>query len=221
MGSMDRPFVTYDQTSQFFQDQDWLWYILPGFVGLQTTVTIARVTHPDFHTSYRLFGIPTDHPCRLENHKGLKASATEWHITLDRISSRGVGYYHIRTAKDPSKCLQPKSNDENRVVLDLQQWSGVWMLVPRTATGGQGWDIVHGYTGRRLVANADGVLELTGLIHPTTHWDVMFHHATVDEHRCHYWLPDFFAHTFVNRAPETPMALEWMPFATTQHVSMV
>jgi hypothetical protein len=223
---MDHPVVTFDRLSKFYEDQDWLWYILPGFIGLKTTVTIARVTHPDFHTSYRLFGVPADHPSRLENHKGLSTSATGWNITPFRVSSRGVGHYHIRTAGVKaggvsSSCLQPVSNDENRVVLDSQQPHGVWMFVPRTPAGGHGWDIVHVDTGRRLVASEDGVLELTARIHPTTHWDVMLHHPNVDQHRSHYWLPDFFAHTFVNRAPETPMALTLMSFAIKQKMSII
>lgn len=54
---------------------------VPGFVGAQTPVTVCRTTHPGFRESMRLFGVPSNHPSRLENHEGV-GGGHEWIITL-------------------------------------------------------------------------------------------------------------------------------------------
>ena len=49
-------------------DGHFLWHVAPGFAGSSQPVTICATTHSQFLESMRLFGVPANHPCRLENH---------------------------------------------------------------------------------------------------------------------------------------------------------
>lgn len=185
----------------------WLWHILPGFVG-ETAVTVFRATEATYLESYRRFGFPTNHPCRLENHAGMEGGGGgDWTIVPFAVSPLGVPRYRLRSAA--GRFLSADAANDRAYLSSSPTTGGdssSWFVVPRTGACGRGWDIVHTGTGKRLVATADGRgVALTPWIHPTDHWDLVCVRSSRTNHRPHWWFPSpFFRDTFRDRAPEEP-----------------
>lgn len=207
----------------------WLWHVVPGFVGTTGLgpLTICRVTHPTFLSSMRLFGVPTDHPSRLERHAPLLASSPStqqplpprWVISIHSKSHLGVVQYQIRQRPaaaaddDASKdvYLQADALAEGVSLGPLPadqaiSRSTTWYILPLlpdegSVGGPRGWEIVHAGSGRRLVEGADGAsLRLTGSLETRTVWDVLvFSPYRREAQRTHFWLPEFLADTLGQR----------------------
>ena len=193
-----------------------VWSFAPGFIGShdpQRAVTIYRATDVALRDSERRFGLPPEHPARLENHGNLRGAGYQgpnWNIVFKNTTHLGVHRFLIKDGRwmvnrylgtDPAfreVALVTEADDPRRAV---------WLLVPRTGAAGRGWDIVHACSGRRLVAGPNGEggqLRLSGLLHPRDHWEIMRYHHTAAGYRPHFWQPDFFAHAFGKRHPERP-----------------
>ncbi len=71
--------TTWDQAFPGATAPVWLWHVLPGFLGEGVRVTIFRATEETFLESFRRFGFPTNHTCRLERHAGIDG-ITDWTV---------------------------------------------------------------------------------------------------------------------------------------------
>lgn len=205
--------IDWDRPAMLATEPGWLWRAVPAFVG--TNVTIVRPTHANFLESYRRFGVPTADASRLENHSPLSGSGTDWRVRLLAVGGRlGVARYIVCSASNTNRMLATVDVNSNggtvQVVDGLNPTTNeervAWYLVPRTGMSGRGWDIVHAWSGLRLVSASNGTaVRLTTLVHPTDYWDILRvvpNDRTQD--RPHFWMPEFFAHCFGSRWPEDP-----------------
>ena len=58
----------WDKPIGLWLDTPFLWHVVPGFAVTEDPLVICRTSHPEFLESMRLFGVPPDHPSRLEQH---------------------------------------------------------------------------------------------------------------------------------------------------------
>lgn len=136
------PFLTADAAL--------LWHAVPAFlaVGGGGPVTLFRPTDPAFADSFRLFGVPAGHACRLE--AGLSDfKGPDWLITFVGKSYLGIPRYRLQDAGNPTAFLvAPAADTVNGSATlatirasddaDVQRTS--WYIVPRAPDPARGWD---------------------------------------------------------------------------------
>jgi hypothetical protein len=146
----------------------------------------------------RLFGMPSNHPARLENHTGIRSSGfmgSQWKVVIAGRSFVGVIQYYILSFADPSKALVMVG--EAMVGLGSTSMpEAAWYLIPIPPYG---WDIVNATNGFRLNATATSGLEMSPALTGLTHWDILRPGRTKGFHRSHFWLPPFFMQAFCNQ----------------------
>ena len=180
-------------------DGFFLWNVAPGFAGSSHAVTVCRTTHPEFCESMRLFGVPINHPSRLEEHGSILSDGYQgpgWRIVVTGRSHVGVIQYRILDATNTANALTLKGS--GLVGLGSATEAGsLWYLVPRPDFG---WDIANASNGHRLDVGANGSgLQLTPALAGWTHWDVLRPGRTKGFHRSHFWMPPFFGQAFCNQ----------------------
>ena len=195
----------YVTTVEPTTDGHFLWHVAPGFVQHSQPVVVCVTTHPQFAESMRLFGVPVDHPSRLENVGSAFRSGgfqgSQWRVLLCGRSYTGVFRYYLVNAMEPTLCLQARG-------ASVQLGSGTspdhaWYLVPHPPYG---WDIVHAGSGLRLDMNdTDDGLQLTNALNSDTHFDILRPGRTKGFHRSHFWLPTFLQQAFCNQPRTYPV----------------
>ena len=171
------------------------WHVVPAFSIFSRKVTVCRTTHPSFVESMRWFGVPSTHPCRLENHPGTLI-AGDWTISLHSKSFLGVCRFQLHDGVTPDRVLgtdggngvvmktlsvdygiglEPNARIKAPIRAGGDDQDSCWYIVPRAPLG---WAIVHAITGRRLEVDASGALTLTERLMGYTHWDfIAFAHT--------------------------------------------
>lgn len=61
---------------------------MPGFVA-DGPVSLINATHPEFRESFRYFGVPSQHPCRLERMVVSQAKLGDWSHSLSCATRAG------------------------------------------------------------------------------------------------------------------------------------
>ena len=184
-------------------DAFFLWHVVPGFIGRGNMVNICRTTHPQFCESMRLFGTPTDHPVRLENHGTIRMEGfrgPQWQIGIAGRSHTGAVQYRILDGSNPSLGLVARGGGNMVGMGDTSSKDALWYIVPKPPFG---WDFVHAGLGYRLnMSDNDTALMLSPSLGGLTHWDILRPGRTRGYHRSHFWLPPFFQQAFCNRPRE-------------------
>ena len=151
----------------------------------------------------RLFGVPNDHVCRLENHGSLRSEGfrgPQWKISVAGRSHLAVVQFRLLDGSDPSRALVTKKGEQSVGIGDPMDVRALWYLVPRPPYG---WDIVSAQFGLRLNAADNAVcLELSPALAGLTHWEILRFGRTKGQHRSHFWLPPFFAQAFCTKPRE-------------------
>ena len=190
---MASPSIEWSTSTGFWEDGPLLWHCIPGFVGTTLPLTLCRTTHPHFLESMRLFGVPENHPSRLERHGLAGFIGQEWYIVLHSHSPLGVSRYQLLCAGNTKLALGLVSGSMIPTLVPTDNGIDTWNILPAYPFG---WDFVHANTGHRLeVGDAMGTsVSLSPALNGWTHWDILrFGEAP----RPHFWLPVSFANPMV------------------------
>ena len=192
-----------------------LWNMIPAFANTKEPITIVNASHPDFRESFRHFGVPSAHACRLEKTistlKNVTSAWKGWTITLRKIQPLELHKRYVYTIQNTAtgEFLFHTGTQTGLASLnEYEQDKNTWVICPRVSGLMRGWEI---YTTKepihKLVVSNETDLKLcpvisfalqTGLgILPDglqdTFWDFCQPAAFQSKHKAHFWMPWFFS----------------------------